>query len=367
MIACMAKANQRLQRGRSRNTEFAHRRFGPDAIDESLQAFEASLRLRSTPDHTARTMRRVRAFLQACEARPDVADWQEHVTAYLAQGMASGWSPKTAHNHAGSLSAWFDHIGIEPNPCTCIRLPKPEKRLARYLTFDEIEQAMKIARETGIENEVQLALTTGLRLSEMIRLKWADVKLGEKMLIVRKSKSHRQRAVPLCPSALEAFARQQAVSENLIYVFPGRQTFRGGEKLLPKPRKIQWWGRAIKPVQEAVAAFLVDVGARSTGRGWHMLRHTFASVAAQRGVSLYKIAQWLGHTDTRTTAIYAHLAQGYDDDIELADPLRQPPRKREDLDSDIARAIISDLQSVIEQAGLEDRIPAGTRALLNRL
>jgi integrase/recombinase XerD len=47
----------------------------------------------------------------------------------------------------------------------------------------------------------------------------------------------------------------------------------------------------------------------------HDLRHTFASLAAQEGVSLYKIGSWMGHTMAEVTEIYAHLAQ-YDKDIE---------------------------------------------------
>jgi len=47
----------------------------------------------------------------------------------------------------------------------------------------------------------------------------------------------------------------------------------------------------------------------------HVLRHTFASQLAMAGVSLYKISQWLGHSDFKTTQIYAHL-QASDDDID---------------------------------------------------
>lgn len=48
----------------------------------------------------------------------------------------------------------------------------------------------------------------------------------------------------------------------------------------------------------------------------HIMRHTFASQLAKAGVSLYKIQQWLGHSDPKTTMIYAHL-QAQDDEIEL--------------------------------------------------
>jgi len=46
----------------------------------------------------------------------------------------------------------------------------------------------------------------------------------------------------------------------------------------------------------------------------HVLRHTFASLAAQAGISLYKIGTWMGHSSTEVTEIYAHLA-AYDPDI----------------------------------------------------
>jgi len=46
----------------------------------------------------------------------------------------------------------------------------------------------------------------------------------------------------------------------------------------------------------------------------HKLRHTFASQLAIGGVSIYKIKQWMGHSDIKTTEVYAHLSPE-DDDI----------------------------------------------------
>ena len=46
----------------------------------------------------------------------------------------------------------------------------------------------------------------------------------------------------------------------------------------------------------------------------HIMRHTFASILAQRGVSLYKIAAWMGHSTAEVTELYSHLT-AYDDDI----------------------------------------------------
>jgi len=112
---------------------------------------------------------------------------------------------------------------------------------------------------------------------------------------------------------------QREAIDGEAYVFPGRQTWPGGSRHENKPRAINWWMRALHPIQQAVPKFRSLPG-KSTGRGWHLFRHTFASRAAQGGVSLYKIAAWLGHSDVRTTRIYAHLQAGFDEDIEAASP-----------------------------------------------
>ena len=57
--------------------------------------------------------------------------------------------------------------------------------------------------------------------------------------------------------------------------------------------------------------------AEAAGVEWvtpHILRHTFASQLAIKGVSIFKISKWLGHSDVKTTMIYAHLAD-YDEEV----------------------------------------------------
>ena len=70
-----------------------------------------------------------------------------------------------------------------------------------------------------------------------------------------------------------------------------------------------------KPVRERAAR------PGAAGPDPSAFRHTFASRPAQAGVSLYKLAQWMGHSDLRTTEIYAHLQAGCDEEIEKAAPM----------------------------------------------
>jgi len=69
--------------------------------------------------------------------------------------------------------------------------------------------------------------------------------------------------------------------------------------------------------RRALRKIIAKSGLREGRRmGWHEFRHTFASRLAQEGISLYKICKWLGHSDFKTTQIYAHFAPVYDHDIE---------------------------------------------------
>ncbi len=241
------------------------------------------------------------------------------VNRYLAGVSRGGASLKTLHNHRWAIAAFLEHLVnlriLPSNPAAAVRLRKLEKRPARWLTDEEVSAAMSVARQRGTWPEVALAVASGLRLSELRRLIWMDVDSQRSTLLVRKAKGKRWRTVPLNRLAVAALDEQWKISGGLVHVFPARRTWRGGWAWKDAPRAANWWRKAMAPIQDAVPKFRQAAG---TGRGWHLLRHTFASRLAQQGVDLYQIAEWLGHTDTRTTQMYAHLAAGYNPLIERA-------------------------------------------------
>jgi len=293
------------------------------SLPAAIKNFQRLAGLAAEPQHVRNTVSVLHAFLwQQGITEP----WQvttEAVEDYLGRLHESGRAPKTLINHCSSLSSFCDFLIrrklLTENPCLAVQLRRPEETLPRYLDDAEITQTLQLAREHGIWPEVCLALSTGLRASEMIRLCWPDINFERRCLTVRKSKTHRPRVIPLSRPALVALRLQRRITARFAHIFPARRTWTGCCRYVNRPRAINWWMRALRPIQEAVPKFgLLPPG--STGRGWHLLRHTFASRLAQAGVSLYKIAQWLGHSDIRTTRIYAHLQVGFDPEIEAAGP-----------------------------------------------
>ena len=289
-----------------------------------LREFSQAANLTASPAQ----VRRIVSVLKAFAWRDPLAIAGQMTVAAIEQylgGLAErGRSLKTVQNHRAALSRFCEFLLgrglLASNPCQPVRVRRPEKVLPRWLDDAELKQVLAIARARGLWPEACLALATGLRLSELIRLEWADVDFTRRCLVVRKSKSRQPRVVPLSRSALVALRMQRRQTRRFTYVFPARRTCRACCRFVDKPRAINWWGRALGPIKAAVPKFNSLPG-KSTGRGWHLFRHTFASRAVQAGVSLYKLAQWMGHGDMQTTRLYAHLQVGFDEQIEAASPL----------------------------------------------
>lgn len=300
-----------------------------------LEEFRQALKLAAERKQVRSMSAIVRSLLWSQGIRHAWELTPQTVEQYLAGLVAGGRAPKTVMNHLSAVRVFCYFLKrrglLSADPCADVRLRRPEERLPRYLEDEEIAEVLRLARAHHMWPEICLALSTGLRVSELIRLQWVDVDLARDCLTVRKSKSRRPRVVPLNRSALAALGAQRRITGGFTYVFPARRTWPGclacrdpARRYLDRPRSSSWWNRAMRPIQQAVPKFCTLPGS-STGRGFHLLRHTFASRLAQAGVSLYKIAAWLGHSDVRTTHIYAHLQVGFDEEIEKA---RIPPRPR---------------------------------------
>ncbi|HUT58852.1 MAG TPA: tyrosine-type recombinase/integrase [Phycisphaerae bacterium] len=289
----------------------------PAALYGLVMPFADTCRLTGNPKyarHMVTVIKRLLWFVGAVSPKDLTA---AAIQRYLAALAIAGAAPKTIRNHASAISAFCDflrRLNLLPiNPCRDLTLPRMEERLPNWLRPEEIAELKIAAQNHGILAEVEIALATGVRLSELARMQWADVEVERRMLAVPRSKSHRPRIIPLSRIAVEALERQRTVSGIFAWVFPARRTWRGAWKYIDEARSTTNLAKAMRLAVVGISRF--NQG-RGVGRGWHLLRHTFASGLAQAGVSLYKIAAWLGHRDVRTTQIYAHLQAGFDNDIE---------------------------------------------------
>jgi integrase len=196
------------------------------------------------------------------------------------------------------LVAWSASARLRPagpNPCHGIE-KFPEQKRRRYLSEAEYARVGRALRSSKLapapKAAIELLLLTGCRPQEVATLQWSFVDLRGAALNLPDSKTG-AKTVHLSPPAVRLLKRWHRFSGD--YVFPGNGRRKKGEHLHASTITHAW-----TEVREA--AGLDDV------RLYDACRHSFASVAvSQHGLSLVEVGAQLGHTQTQTTARYAHL------------------------------------------------------------
>ena len=210
-------------------------------------------------------------------------------------------APKTVANHLSvlrkALKLAKDYGEIQNVPS--FTMPKIPPQDFDHLSFEEAE-AFVAAADPDWRAMFLLAIRTGLRIGELRALRWSDVDMDRGLVHVRQNatidgkikapKNNTFREVPLSD---EARAALKAHPRHVRSTFVFYQT--NGAMLLEHHCK--------HPCRRASAK-------AKLGRVvyWHVLRHTFASHLATRGVPMKTIQDLLGHGSLAMTQRYAHLA-----------------------------------------------------------
>ncbi|MDO8136760.1 MAG: site-specific integrase [Candidatus Brocadiales bacterium] len=167
-------------------------------------------------------------------------------------------------------------------------LEEPPGRL-RYLSQEEC-QALVETCTPHLRPIVLVALNTGMRLGEILGLRWEAVDLKHGFLLLDVTKNGERREIPI-NSTLRATLEAIPHGPESEYVFADRN------------------GRPYKSVNNSFPTACKRAGIRDFR--FHDLRHTFASHLIMAGVDLTTVKELLGHEDIETTLRYSHLAPSH--------------------------------------------------------
>lgn len=181
---------------------------------------------------------------------------------------------------------------LTKNPAKNVKSIKIPQKAPRFLSKEEIKELLSVA-EGQIKVIIQTFLHTGLRLGELVNLRWQDIDSKRQELIVQahddfQPKDYESRVIPLHNNLLKEFS---ALEKTDGYAFANSV---GGKLDTSKLRKT-----FIKTLKKAGVKHCTI----------HGLRHTFASHLVMSGVDLRTIKELLGHSSITTTMIYAHLSK----------------------------------------------------------
>lgn len=265
-------------------------RHGPHKSEASLKQDRSLLR-HIPKDWTARLLT---SFTRnhVSQLHSDIASRGAELAENDGRFAAKG---KSGANHVIRLLRAMFNCAIEwdlmtcANPAAKLKLFKDQRR-QRFLTLEEVQQlnAALMVESYRWQAYFPLLLYTGLRKSELLKLKWSSVDLEAKELRLAETKSGEPHVLPLPEPAMRII---EALPRDGKYLFPGDRD--GCHLVNPNDA----WERIRN------RAGLPDVCI-------HSLRHSQASALIREGFSLQVVSKILNHSSIRQSAQYSHLEQG---------------------------------------------------------
>ena len=206
-------------------------------------------------------------------------------------------TPGTVVNRVAALRFFFVKTLKRHQFREFLPYPQDRRRLPTVLSREEVARLIDAAGTLFRRTLLMTLYATGMRRSELARLKVSDIDSQRMIIRVVEGKGGKDRDLPLSPSLLETLREYWRWRKPKTYLFPSRDPRRGPEQ--PISDKTVW-------IACSEAARRAGIRKRVTP---HTLRHSWATHLLEAGTDLRTIQVLLGHGDLETTAQYLHLSQ----------------------------------------------------------
>ncbi|QQV74969.1 Tyrosine recombinase XerD [Rickettsia tillamookensis] len=239
----------------------------------------------------------------------NVRDWIE----YLA---SNDLQARSINRKISTIKSYYEFLISENHtaftPVLNVDLPKYQNKLPEILSIDQIKSLLEYCSQDNspegirLNAMIHLLYASGLRVSELVSLKLADILANKMSGKVKKvfsvlGKGNKERVIVINEQAVISIAKYLAIRDvfvnkakpkNLIYLFPS--------SALAGYMTRQNFAILLKS-----AALYANLNPEHISP--HILRHSFASHLLEGGADLRVIQELLGHADISTTQIYTHL------------------------------------------------------------
>lgn len=191
-----------------------------------------------------------------------------------------------------AVKLYFAQIQHRKLDVALIHRPKREKLLPNVLSKAEVKLILNAHVNLKHKTMLCLIYSCGLRCSELIGLKPADIHSDRKIVVIRQAKGKKDRIVPLSMQILEMLRQYYLGYKPKVWLFEGHEP---GEP---------YAARSLQTVlKNAVQKAGIDKPVTL-----HWLRHSYATHLLENGTDLRYIQELLGHNSSKTTEIYTHVS-----------------------------------------------------------
>jgi integrase/recombinase XerD len=228
---------------------------------------------------------------------------------FVRELMASGRSPRSVAREVACVRGFYRFLVVDgrlpSSPADDLRPPRAWQTLPTYLSVGDVDTLIAqpdVSTPRGLRDRalIELLYATGLRVTELVSLRPADLNL-EASFLTCTGKGDKQRVVPIGDEAARWVTR---------YIREGRKTLLGrrtSARLFVNARgggpgltRVGFW--------KILKGYARQAGLKAS-LSPHTLRHSFATHLLERGADLRAIQMMLGHADLSTTQIYTHVLE----------------------------------------------------------
>ena len=228
--------------------------------------------------------------------------------AFTRELMSGGLAPRSVARAVACVRGFYRYLAVSrrigESPADDLHAPRAWAALPKYLALDQIDRMLAqpdVTTPRGLRDRalIELLYATGLRVSELVMLKAADLNL-EAGYLTCMGKGSKERLVPIGDAAAGWVER---------YVKDGRPQLLRGR---PSPRLFVNARDGGTLSRSGFWRILTAYGRQAglpSGLSPHVLRHSFATHLLEHGADLRAIQMMLGHADLSTTQIYTHVLE----------------------------------------------------------
>ncbi|MEI8099612.1 MAG: site-specific tyrosine recombinase/integron integrase [Sediminibacterium sp.] len=268
-----------------------------EQANQQLQAFKQWLQSRRYSPSTIKTYTEaLKSFLVYFNDKPvstltnqDVIDYNTHYI--LKKNLSTSFQNQVVN----AIKLYFNTLQNIEIVIDKIHRPRREKLLPNVLSKDEIKKILEAHSNIKHKTMLSVIYSCGLRRSELINLKPADIDSKRNIIIIRQAKGKKDRIVPLSQKVLALLRTYYIGYKPVTWLFEGQ---RGNE-----PYDERSLANVLKQaVEKANIQKPVSL---------HWLRHSYATHLLESGTDLRYIQELLGHSSSKTTEIYTHVSTNH--------------------------------------------------------
>jgi site-specific recombinase XerD len=181
-----------------------------------------------------------------------------------------------------------------PNKIDKIPYPKAEKKLPIVLSVEEIQRMFDACENIKHKTILALLYSAGLRVSELIGLKWTHIDRSRMIINIIQAKGQKDRQAALSPDLIPLLEKYYFQYKSVEYVLNGQNVLQYSDRSV---------GEVVKQLAEKAG-----LGKRVYT---HLIRHNCFTHMVEAGTDINLIQKLAGHNNVKTTNIYLHISHNH--------------------------------------------------------